>query len=215
MRRVVLFVVSFVLVFTSCQKMPEFTAIMVHDQANVSVVKGLKRTMTIDENSYTVINGELHIQGQSNAVITLTDEDFARLEYISVDSAADLYIDTSQTIVFPNSVQIYVSGQGDLLFGGTFRSLLLSIEGEGTVKAENASADTVMLLQKDLTDLYAYGFNVNTYSIDVSGDATAELFANDLIAGTVRDNATVYYRGNPQVNVDVFDNGTFEPDTLK
>jgi len=94
-------------------------------------------------------------------------------------------------IKMPNPIEgIYVSGIGDItLVGEKQESLYIGVIG--------------------LAEFRAYDLEVDVCEIQISGDATCRLFVNEEIKGAITGSGEIFYKGNPEINVELRGDGKF------
>ena len=95
------------------------------------------------------------------------------------------------TIRMPNAIEgIYVSGLGNIIIVGEKQeSIYIDING--------------------IAELSAFDLEVDVCEIHVSGSAMCRFFVNEEIIGSITGSAEVWYKGDPEINVQLYGEGKF------
>ncbi len=95
------------------------------------------------------------------------------------------------TIRMPNAIEgIYVSGIGNItIVGEKQESIYIDVQG--------------------LAEFAAWDLEVDVCEMHVSGSAKCRFFVNEEIKGSITGSAEVWYKGDPEINVDLYGDGKF------
>lgn len=136
---------------------------------------------------------EIYIRAQQNIIDEMAfafgDDIFAwgfreEVDIIETDSI-------QLTIKMPNAIEgIYVSGAGDItIVGEKQESIYIEIIG--------------------LAEIAAYDLEVDVCELHISGRAKCRFFVNEEIKGSISGSGEVWYKGDPEINVDLYGEGKF------
>ena len=219
MKMLKVFVTGLILltILSGCEKnLPPISAIKVIDNADVTLKLGDKAQIASDTTfdvQYTVNDGELIISGNSDALVILPAEVYANINAITVDSNADIKSDEGIIINFPENLVINAGTNADFTLALNTSNLVVNASGNSDIKITGDTCVAVSLNASDDVDYEAYGLKAKDYTINVSGNADANIYATNSIVGNVKDEASVTYKGNPaEINVNVDSTATFQSD---
>ena len=136
---------------------------------------------------------EIYIRAQQNLIDEMAfafgDDIFAwgfreEVDIVETDSI-------QLTIKMPNAIEgIYVSGAGDItLVGEKQESIYVEVIG--------------------LAGFSAYDLEVDICELHISGRAVCRFFVNEEIKGSITGSGEVFYKGDPEINVDLYGEGKF------
>ena len=213
MKRLVL-LLGLVIVLAGCQKqLPDFAVLKVTDNADVAVQFGdklLLKTTDGDVSDEYVLDGDsLIISGNADVILTVPQDKISMISTLVVDGEADLVFDTTVVWTFENGLIVNVGTDGDLYLRLAAPFAKFNLSGNSDLYVTGDTCTSVTLVATDNSTLHALNFQVKDYEIDVSGEADAYLYATNSISGTVKDDATVEYKGTPDTSqVTVSDNAS-------
>jgi hypothetical protein len=97
-------------------------------------------------------------------------------------------------IKMPNAIEaVQVAGLGIFYISG--------------VKQENFIIDAA-----GFSEFNCYGLEVDKCEIYITGKAVCRVRVNEEISGTITGEGDVYYRGNPEITIDIFGDGNIQDD---
>ncbi len=95
------------------------------------------------------------------------------------------------TIKMPNEIEaIYVSGLGNI-----------------TVVGEKQESIYVEII--GLAEIAAFDLEVDVCELHISGSALCRFFVNEEIKGSISGSGEIWYKGDPEINVDLYGDGKF------
>ncbi len=95
------------------------------------------------------------------------------------------------TIKMPNEIEaIYVSGLGNII-----------VVGE---KQESIYVEII-----GLAEIAAFDLEVDVCELHISGSAKCRFFVNEEIKGSISGSGEIWYKGDPEINVDLYGEGKF------
>jgi len=172
----------------------EFNAIKSEISADIYVTQDPVQSLRIETNSdllavleTRVVNGELiidsdyNIRGTTKAQVYISAADFSK---ISITGAGSL---ESMNCMNLNALELKISGSANINFCGTVGQFKSSISGSG--------------------DINAYGLNVNTADVTISGSGGMELTVSQSLKAKISGSGNIRYKGNPTVNSNITGSG--------
>ena len=189
------------LFFTSCQKIPTFTAIKVCKDAELKLAIGDKLQVAPDDKddqvNYIIANGVLTIAENSDAVLYLPEQSYSLITSIEVDTNASVDIKDNTPLKVADVFAINVKDEGELKLNLIAKNLAVNGSGESDIDLIGDTCSNVTLNISDKVEYKAFDLKAKNYILNVTDKAYAEIFANNSITGNISDQGIVKYKGNP------------------
>ena len=75
--------------------------------------------------------------------------------------------------------------------------------GFGLLSILNSKVDSCKIVISGLGEIDAFGLDASTVTIDHCGIGSAHIFADKLLMGRIKELGDIYYKGNPDLDIDV------------
>jgi hypothetical protein len=136
---------------------------------------------------------EIFMRAQQNIIDEMAfafgDDKFAWgfREEVDIVEADSIFL----TIRMPNAIEgIFISGIGNI-----------TIVGE--------KQESIYVLVSGLAEFAAWDLEVDVCELDISGSAKCRFYVNEEIIGSITGAAEVWYKGDPEINVQLYGEGKF------
>ena len=118
------------------------------------------------------------------------------MSYVGLSGSGDIY--TEGTFNESGTVNVNVSGSGDIRFNTTATTIDASVSGSGDIELAG-SAQNMSLRISGSGDIDAYNLKTSNCEVRVSGSGGVKVYTTDDLNVRVSGSGDVYYRGNPNV----------------
>ncbi len=133
-----------------------------------------------------------------------------------VDSSASLSSDDDNIINFASNFTLNVRDNAEVTLNFSTKNLIINASDNADIEFKGDTCTNVTLTASDNTEYDGSDLIARNYTINVSGKASAKIYATNSITGSVSDYAVVKYKGNPKTtNVTVSDSAQFVNDSDK
>ncbi len=200
-------------IITDKRDVDEFSSIIIDIPANVKVIIGKERGITIKSyESYikaisTVITrNKLEIVGDvcnaDNSDIEIVIHANS-LDKIKVAGSADVYSDTPLNT---NDIELEVNGSGSLRLNVFAKYIDSSINGSGNISLAGTCQKTYLKINGS-GEFKGLGLNTYSSKIKINGSGNAFLTVHDKLSATVNGSGVISYSGNPEISMSITGSG--------
>lgn len=151
------------------------------------------------------ISTEENLDDHSKIKIYITAE---QMNYVKLSGSGDIYTEGTFENA-GNTVEVGVSGSGDLQFRTNARSIEAGISGSGDIELDG-SAENIEVGISGSGDIDAIDLTARNCQVRISGSGTAKVHATQDLNVRVSGSGDVYYRGKPNVQSRISGSGDLE-----
>jgi hypothetical protein len=157
-----------------------------------------------------VLGGTLYIETDENLKPTKSMKlhiTFKDLEEIEASGACDL---ESVNVLELDELELDVSGAADVELELKLNKIEADFSGASDIELAGSAGEMMMDIS-GAGELDALELEVDKVTLDISGAATAKVYATKYLKVDVSGAATVKYKGNPQIDSEVSGAGSVKP----
>lgn len=193
-----------------------FNGIRLSINANVYLTQGRSQSVRISaqQNIIDLISTEVdgnvwkikteeNLDDHSEIKIYIT---VPEMKYVRLSGSGDIYTEGTFT---NQSVEVAISGSGDLQFRTTASNIEASISGSGDIELDG-STDRLTVSISGSGDIDAMDMTSQNCEVRISGSGTAKVNATQDLNVRVSGSGDVYYRGKPNIQSRISGSGDLE-----
>ena len=174
---------------TEVRNVPAFTDVRIEGPIEVDITHGTAQYVAVRTDA--AVLGRVHTQVSGNTLILSLDEahyhDGLRFE---------------ATVEMPTIGRLTQNGVSDARLSGFFGLQQLEVSNTGVGELTlYGSANKLLVTQSGVGRLNAQGMTADTCQVGLSGVGAIEVRVNQLLQGYLSGVGSIYYHGNPSVNV--------------
>ncbi len=118
---------------------------------------------------------------------------------LAITGAGDVF---SETALLTDQLEMSITGQGQMDIAVEAQTVRASISGAGNYRLEGL-ADFLEFDLSGAGNLNAFDLDVLEADLSIIGSGSAEVFVRDLLRVNISGQGTVFYRGTPQLDVNI------------
>jgi len=185
----------------------DFDGIRIEGEMNVFLKQGPNQEVIVEGKENLIDELERDVNGgiwnidfdgcvrdidEFNIFITIPD-----LTVIRIDGSGDV---VTENLFVIEDLEIDIEGSGDIDLVLEADDINTSVEGSGDIRLEG-QADEVRYRIEGSGDVKAYGLECRVADINVAGSGDLEVFVTEYLKVRIEGSGSVFYRGNPELDV--------------
>ncbi|MFH1700018.1 MAG: head GIN domain-containing protein [Candidatus Zixiibacteriota bacterium] len=195
--------------------LPNFQSVNFRSAGDVNITMGAQHSVSIsvDDNIHqyittTVVNGVLIIGSAPNTTFSNMDLNvnlvMTGVEELVLTGAGNI---TNTGTIQEDELIIDLPGAGNIILNAYVTTLSSLLAGAGNIIL-SGSATNHACNHPGAGNVIAFDFITDTTVINLSGVGNIELYADDYLNGVLSGVGTIYYKGQPSINLTVTGSGS-------